>query len=137
MRNTTMTDPVETVRAFYATVAGGDIPGLLGTLHAELTWTEAEGFPYYSGTWTRPQDVVDKLLVPLMRDWEGFSATPREFVADGDRVIVFGTYAGTGKVSGRSMRAPFVHTWHVRDGRLDRFEMIADTWLVREALAGS
>lgn len=129
-----MTNPITTVRAFYAAVAAGDIPGLLATLHTDLAWTEAEGFPYFSGTWTRPQDVVERLLVPLMRDWDGFSATPGEFIGDGDRVIVFGTYAGTAKATGRSMRAPFVHTWHVRDGRLDRFDMVTDTWLVRQAL---
>jgi ketosteroid isomerase-like protein len=132
-----MTDPVETVSAFYVAVARGDIPGLLGTLHADIAWTEAKGFPYYSGTWRSPQDVVDRLLVPLMRDWDGFSATPAEFIPTGDRVIVFGAYAGTAKATGRSMRAPFVHTWHVRDGKLDRFEMVTDTWLVREALANS
>jgi ketosteroid isomerase-like protein len=130
-----MSQPVETVRAFYAAVAGGDVPGLLATLHPDLAWTEAEGFPYYSGTWRHPQDVVEKLLVPLMRDWTGFAATPDEFLSDGDRVIVFGTYSGTAKMSGRSMRAPFVHTWHVRDGRLDRFDMVTDTWLVRRALS--
>jgi ketosteroid isomerase-like protein len=131
-----MSTTIEITRAFYAAVARGDVPGLLATLHAELTWTEAEGFPYYSGTWTRPQAVVDKLLVPLMRDWEGFSATPAEFIADGDRVIVFGAYAGRARATGRSMRAPFVHTWHVRDGKLDRFDMVTDTWLVRQALVG-
>ena len=46
-----MTKPVDLVRAFYAAVSQGDVPGIVGLLHPDLIWTEAEGFPYYSGTW--------------------------------------------------------------------------------------
>lgn len=128
------TTPLDAVRAFYAAVAQGDVPGVVAALHADLHWTEAEGFPYYSGTWRHPQEVVDKLLVPLMRDWDGFSAVPHDFVVDGDRVITFGTYAGLSKATGKTMRAPFVHDWHVRDGKLNRFVMYTDTLLVARAL---
>jgi ketosteroid isomerase-like protein len=129
-----MTSPIEVVKAFYAAVAQGDVPGVVRTLHPDLHWTEAEGFPYYSGIWRSPQDVVDKLLIPLMNDWNGFSAVAHDFVSDGDRVISFGAYAGVAKATGRPMRAPFVHDWRVRDGKLARFDMHTDTWLVRQAL---
>jgi ketosteroid isomerase-like protein len=59
------------VRAFYDAVASGDVTRILSILHPNLAWTEAEGFPYFSGTWHHPQEVVEKLLIPLGRDWEG------------------------------------------------------------------
>ena len=62
------------VRAFYDAVASGDVTRILSILHPNLAWTEAEGFPYFSGTWHHPQEVVEKLLIPLGRDWEGFAA---------------------------------------------------------------
>lgn len=40
--NTAATD---TVRAFYAAVGQGNIPGVLAVLAPELEWTEAERFP--------------------------------------------------------------------------------------------
>jgi ketosteroid isomerase-like protein len=126
--------PRETVRAFYAAIAAADVPGVVGLLHRDLEWTEAEGFPYYSGTWRQPQDVVEKLLVPLMRDWDDFAATPLEFVADGDRVITLGVYSGTSKATGKAMRAPFAHAWRVVDDKLKRFDMYTDTLLVQRAL---
>jgi hypothetical protein len=129
-----MTAPVDLVQAFYSAVAGGDVPGILDLLHPRLEWTEAEGFPYYSGTWTRPQDVVEKLLVPLMRDWDDFSAVADDFIIEGDRVVSLGAYAGTSKATGKAMRAPFAHIWRVADGKLKRFDMYTDTLLVHRAL---
>lgn len=129
-----MTTPTEAAKAFYAAVAQGDIPGVVNALHPDLHWTEAEGFPYFSGTWHSPQDVVDKLLVPLMRDWNSFTATAHDFIETGDRVVSIGVYAGVAKATGNTMRAPFVHIWQVRDGKLARFDMYTDTWLVRQAL---
>jgi len=127
--------PLDLVRAFYAAIAGGDVPTVLSLLHPDLEWTEAEGFPYYSGTWRRPEDVVEKLLAPLMRDWERFAATPNEFVSDGDRIISLGTYSGKSKATGKIMRAPFAHAWQIADSKLRRFDMYTDTLLVQHALA--
>jgi hypothetical protein len=66
-----MSNPIEIVRSFYAALDRGDISGALATLHDELEWTEAERAPYYSGTWHSPEEVCDKLFVPLLHDWEG------------------------------------------------------------------
>ena len=129
-----MTTPVDIVRAFYQAIASGDAEGVVALLHPQLDWTEAEGFPYYSGTWHAPAEVVEKLLVPLARDWDGFSATADEFIRDGDRVISLGAYAGISKATGKAMRAPFVHVWEVRDEQLARFRMYTDTLLIAQAM---
>jgi uncharacterized protein len=113
-----MTKAAELVGAFYAAVSRADVPGVIGLLHPDLRWTEAEGFPYYSGTWRRPQDVVDKLLVPLMRDWDNFSAVADNFIVEGDRVVSLGAYAGVNKATGKAMRAPFAHVWQVANDTL-------------------
>ncbi len=127
--------PIETVKSFYDALGRGDIASVLAALHPDLTWTEAEGFPYYSGTWRTPQEVVDKLLVPLARDWDGFAATPHDYIESGDRVVTFGTYSGVAKATGKTMRAPFAHLWCVRDRKLARFDMYTDTLLVERAMA--
>jgi len=126
--------PTDCARRFYDAVARGDVPSVLDSLHPQLRWTEADGFPYFSGTWTSPQEVVEKLLVPLMRDWDGFAAAPQEFLAQDDVVVTFGVYSGTNRATGKAMRAPFAHRWEVRDGRLARFDMFTDTLLVDRAM---
>lgn len=129
-----MANTVDLVRAFYSAIAAGDAPGVLSLLHPKLEWTEAEGFPYYSGTWRRPADVIEKLLVPLGRDWENFTAVADEFLTDGDRVVSVGAYAGISKATGKPMRAPFAHVWRIADGKLQRFDMYTDTLLIARAM---
>ena len=130
-----MKNPIDIVKRFYTALGCGDISSLLATLDDDLEWTEAERFPYYSGTWRSPQEVCDKLLVPLSRDWEGFAATPHDFIADGERVVSLGTYSGTFKTTGKSMTASFAHVWTVRGDRIARFIMYVDTMKVREAMS--
>ena len=103
-----MRKPIDVVRAFYTAVAQGDVPSVIAVLHPQLEWTEAEGFPYFSGTWTQPQDVVEKLLMPLMRDWDNFSAVPNDFIVEGERVVSLGHYRGVNKATGKTMLVPFV-----------------------------
>jgi ketosteroid isomerase-like protein len=129
-----MSKAAEMVREFYTAVSQADVPKVVGLLHPNLHWTEAEGFPYYSGTWRRPQDVVDKLLVPLMRDWDNFSVVVDDFIVTGDRVVSLGAFAGVNKATGKPMRAPFAHVWQVADGKLARFNMYTDTLLVHRAM---
>ncbi len=130
-----MTKPTEVVEAFYAALARSDVPAVLALLHDDVEWTEAEGFPYYSGTWHSPGEVLENLLKPLARDWDGFSVTSHDTITQGDRVVSLGTYAGTFKANGKKMQADFAHVWTVRIGRIASFVMYADTAKVREAIA--
>ena len=129
-----MTTPVTLVRGFYDALGRGDVPAVLSLLDAQVEWTEAERFPYYSGTWRSPQAVLDNVLKPLAADWAGFSAKAHEFIAEGDRVVALGTYSGTFKKTGRSFSAAFAHVWTVRDDRLASFNMHTDTAKVLEAV---
>jgi ketosteroid isomerase-like protein len=131
-----MNNPIEIVRGFYDALGRGDVGGVLASLHDKLEWTEAERFPYYSGTWHSPKEVLDKLLIPISQDWDGFSARAQDFIAEGDRVVSLGVYSGTSRATGKSMTSPFAHVWTVRDGKLAKFNMYTDTAKVLEALKG-
>lgn len=131
-----MTTQVDTVRRFYDALGRGDVAGVLSLLDAQIEWTEAERFPYYSGTWHGPQAVLDNLLVRLAGDWDDFSAQAHEFIAAGDRVVALGTYSGTFKKTGRSFSAAFAHVWTVRGDKLAKFNMHTDTAKVLEAQSG-
>ncbi len=130
-----MTTPVQLVQKFYTALSVGDIPTILTVLDSNLEWTEAERFPYYGGTWDKPQAVIDNLLVPLDRDWENFSVNVEDFITEDNRIVAFGTYSGTYKPTGHSMTSPFAHVWKARDGRLSYFRQFTDTAKVLEALA--
>jgi len=115
---------VDTVRNFYTSLAAGDVTTLSGLFADELAWTEAKGFPYYSGTWTSFAEIAEKLLGPIGRDWDGFAATPAEFlVTDDGRVVTIGTYSGAYRATGKLMRAAFAHVWRVSNERITRFHV--------------
>ena len=129
-----MTRAATIVRQFYDALARGDVPAVLSLLDENIAWTEAEGFPYYGGTWHGPQAVRENLLKPLARDWDEFSAKTYEFIAQGNRIVSLGHYSGTFKRTGRSFSAPFAHVWTVQGDKLTRFDMYTDTAKVLEAL---
>lgn len=126
--------PTEVVKQFYAKLGQGDVPGLLGLFAPEITWTEARRFPCYSGTWTKPQQILESLLMPLGRTWDGFSAKADSFVAEDNEVVAFGFYGGTFKATGKSIDVPFAHRWRVENGKIVSFVQHTDTALVLDAM---
>jgi uncharacterized protein len=129
-----MTAPVTIVRRFYDALGRGDVPAVLSLLDPRVEWTEAERFPYFSGTWHSPQAVLDNLLKPLAGEWDDFLVKPQEFIAQGDRVVSLGHYSGTFKKTGRSLSAAFAHVWMVRGDKLAKFNMHTDTAKVLEVV---
>jgi ketosteroid isomerase-like protein len=55
-------NPLNIVQDFYAALGRGDVAAVLRLLDPQVEWTEAERFPYYSGTWHGHQAVLDNLL---------------------------------------------------------------------------
>jgi uncharacterized protein len=122
------------IRGAYEAFSRGDVPAVLGVLAADVSWTEAEGFPY-GGTYVGPESVLQGVFMRLGTEWEGYAAVPREFVADGDTVVALGLYSGKYLATGKSFSAPFAHVWELRDGKVVKFRQYTDTAVVRAALA--
>jgi ketosteroid isomerase-like protein len=122
-----------TVRSLYEAFARGDVPTVLGALAPDVRWTEAEGFPY-GGTYSGPQAVLENVFMKLGGEWEGFAAVPRELVSEGETVVAIGMYSGKFKATGKSMKAPYVHVWKFKGGKIQTFEQHTDTVLVQRAL---
>jgi uncharacterized protein len=129
-----MTTPTDTVRRFYDALRRGDVPAVLSLLDAEVEWTEAERFPYYSGTWHGPQAIVKGLFEPLGRDWSSFAVNAERFVTEGDEVVSLGRYVGTHRGTGRSVTAAFTHHWTVRVEKIVRFVQYTDTAKILDAI---
>ena len=123
----------EIIRGLYTAFANGDVPGVLGALDKDIQWTEAEGFPY-GGTYVGPDAVLANVFAKLGSEWNGFSAVPHSFVAEGDTVVALGEYGGTYAATGRRFSAPFAHVWTLGDGKIVRFQQYTDTALAQAAV---
>ncbi len=129
-----MTKALDTVRRFYALLAGGDLLAILTLLDANVEWTEAERFSYYDATWRGPQAMIKGLFEPLGRDWGSFAVNAEHFVTEGDEVVSLGRYVGTHRGTGRPVTAPFAHHWTVRGEKIVRFVQHTGTAKILEAL---
>ena len=58
----------------------------------------------------------------------------RDFIAQGNKVVVVGYQRGRAKPTGRLYEIEFVHLWSVRDGKISEFWVYADTAPLVEAL---
>lgn len=116
------------IRGLYDAFAIGDIPAVLDTLASDISWTEAEGGPY-GGVSIGPDQVLQNVFMKLGGEWDGFSAIPREFITQGNTVVVLGDYSASFKATGKNFNAPFAHVWKLQDGKAVSFQQYTDTAL--------
>jgi ketosteroid isomerase-like protein len=123
---------VDLVRGIYDAFAAGDVDAVFAAMTPEIEWDEAEGMPY-GGVYHGREAIVSSVFGPILTDVTGFTAAPDEILAlDETRVVARGRYAGTGAKG--PLDARFVHIWTVSDGRVSRYEQLADTKVFRDAV---
>jgi uncharacterized protein len=121
----------ELVEGAYASFALGDIPSALGAMADDIEWVEADGFPL-AGTYVGHQAVVEGVFMRLAEIGDDFAVVPEQFVADGDTVVVLGTYTWKHKSSGEPAVVKMAHVWTIDDGKGVAFQQHVDTARVRE-----
>ncbi len=121
------------IKGIYDAFATGNIPGVLGAMDSNISWTEAAGFPY-AGTYIGPMAIVENVFMKLAAEWDGFAAVPEQIVDGGDTVVALGNYSGTYKATGKSMKVPFAHVYDLKDGKIIKFVQHTDTAKVAEVL---
>jgi ketosteroid isomerase-like protein len=125
-----MTNPTETIRAFYAALGRGDAPAALGLMAEDIEWTTMW---HYKVDGRGPRKVAEGLLAPLMAEWASFALTPSAYVTEGDTVVSLGEFTGVHGESGKPVQAAYAHVWDVAGGKIQRFRQYIDTLAVAEA----
>jgi uncharacterized protein len=118
---------VEIVRRSYEAFSRHDMEGVLGDMHPEIVWHQAQGLPH-GGIYRGLAEVKKNIFDPLDEEWwDGFTADPDEFLDAGDQVVVVGRYRATAKGTGKQLDVPFVHIWTLDDDKAIRFRQYLDT----------
>ena len=125
----------EIIAAAYASFAEGDVPSVLAVMDPEIEWTEAEGWPLYSGTLVGPQAIVDGVFMRLGEIGENFSIHITQLVAEDDTVVGLGTSSWDRNGSGERAQVKIAHVWTLADGKITRFQQHVDTAKERDLLA--
>jgi len=127
---------VQVVKDGYAAFMRGDVPGLLALLAEDVEWhIPGAGLPL-AGTY-RGHDGVANFFQKLVQDVDILDFQPREFVAEGNRVLVTGSERAKVKATGRTAEIDWVMSFTVRNGKIISFREYTDTKAMADAYASS
>jgi uncharacterized protein len=117
---------VQIVKEAYAAFGRGDMQGLLALFAEDIEWiSPGEGLPL-AGTYRGLTGVADFFQkISEMLEFSLFE--PREFVAQGDRVLVVGFDRGGVKATNRTFEGHWVMAFTVRDGKVTNVREYIDT----------
>ena len=122
---------IQTVKDFFAAMGRGVSEGLLALVADDIEWiVPGEDWPL-AGTHRGRAGLAD-LLKTASKSIET-STEPREFVAQGDRVMVVGFAKGKIKATNKTFEDDWIFAITVRDGRLTSIREYIDTQALARA----
>ena len=122
---------IQTVKDFFAAIGRGDREALLALVAEDIEWIiPGEDWPL-AGTRHGHAGLAD-LLETASKSIET-STEPREFVAQGDRVLVVGFARGRIKATNNTFVDDWIFAITVRDGRLTNIREYVDTQALARA----
>lgn len=122
---------IQTVKDFFAAISRGDREALLALVVEDIEWIiPGEDWPL-AGT-HRGHAGLAHLLETASRTIET-STEPREFVAQGDRVLVVGFARGKIKATNKTFEDDWIFAITVQDGRLTNIREYIDTQALARA----
>jgi ketosteroid isomerase-like protein len=118
---------VSVVERAYESFKRGDIASLLDLLTDDVDWRlpEMENIPFAGRRSGRER--VAGFFADLAESQESVKFEPREFVAQGDKVVALGSYVWRVKKNGREYGGDWAHVFTVREGKVTGFQEYMDT----------
>ena len=129
---------VQVVQQAFEAFGRGDIPALLGLVTNDVVWDTLG--PTDTMVWAgrrQGPEQVGQFFSDLGGAVEFQELQPREFVAQGDRVVVLGHSHYTIRANGRPLEQDWVMVLKLRDGKIAEYQYFEDTAATVAALQGS
>jgi uncharacterized protein len=122
---------VQIVKNFFAAIGRRDKQGLLALSAEDMEWIiPGEDWPL-AGTYRGHAGLAD--LLQKASETVETSTEPREFVAQGDRVLVVGFAKGRIKATNRTFEDHWVFAITVRNGKVTNIREYIDTQALARA----
>jgi ketosteroid isomerase-like protein len=124
------------VQDAYAAFGRGDIQGVLNVLHDDVVWKPVTGAARHVPTAgeRRGKPAVGEFF-KIVGETTKFSLfEPREFIAQGDKVVALGHYTATTPTR-NSMDSDFVMVFTLHNGKVSHFQEFLDSAALNAAYA--
>jgi uncharacterized protein len=125
-------DNVQTVKEFFAAAGRADLKGLLAVIAEDIEWIFPGTDWPLAGTWRGHAGVQDLLKAHNEKIELAFTDT-REFIAQGDRVLVVGLAQGKMKSTNKPFEDHFIFAMTVRNGKVTDIREYIDTQALAQA----
>jgi uncharacterized protein len=125
---------VEVIQELYRAFREKDYDAFLRISTDDLEWIQNKGFPG-GATHKGASEVIKAVFKANNNHWEGFAYNIEQFLNADNSVIVIGTYTGCNRISRKFMNAAAAHIYDLRDGKVCRFRMFADTKTIWDAMS--
>jgi ketosteroid isomerase-like protein len=123
---------VQVVKDGFAAYGRADIPSLLVLLADDIEWQiPGAGLPL-AGTY-RGRDGVANFFQKLAAEVDVLDFQPREFVAEGERVLVTGRERIKVKATNRTAELDWIMSFTIRNGKVAIFREYTDTKVLADA----
>ena len=124
------------IQSMYAAFGRGDVAAILAEVNPDVRWVNPgpSSIPYARER--RGLDEVRQFFDEIYANVEVTSFEPREFFANGERVVALGTWAGRAKPTGRSFADEWAMAFTMKDGKVTSFRAYEDTYAQVQAFGG-
>jgi ketosteroid isomerase-like protein len=131
------TQNTKVVQDAYAAFGRGDIATLLGYMTDDIEWHPVIGTAShvpFSGA-RNGKAAVGEFFRQVADSEEFQQFEPREFVAQGDKVVAIGHYRAVTRATARTFEADFVMVFTLRGGKVAAFHEFTDSAGINAAFA--
>lgn len=125
---------IETVKELYRAFREKDYDSVLSICTSDIEWIQSKGFPN-AQTYRGASEVIRGVFEANESRWDNFAYRIDRFLDAGNSVIVTGEYSGRARATQKMMKAAAAHIYELRDGKIYRFRMFADTKTIWDSMS--
>lgn len=130
-------DNLKIAQQAYADFKAGNITALLKLVSDNVEWVLPE-VPGVAVSGTRQgRDGVTDFFRTLDESQEVISFEPQQFISEGDKVVVLGSYSFRVKGTRQQFDSEWAHVFTIQNGQITRFQEFTDTAAVAVAYCKS
>ena len=118
---------IEIVKRGYEAFGRGDINGLLALCAENIEWVSSGPSEMPTAGIRRGHEQVAQFFTALNEVFEFERFEPKQFIAQGDQVVVLGDDTAKVKATGKVLTEEWAHAFTIRDGKIAAFREYIDT----------
>ena len=129
---------IQIIQSLYNAFGTGDIPTVLGLMHSDIEWNEAESNSLADGNpYVGPDAILEGVFMRLGANHEYFNLKDIKVHGMTDnKILATLRYDAKVKATGKTYNAQVAHLWSLNDeGKITAFQQYVDTKKLADAEA--